>query len=133
MRNMYFRLDEGLNVVPTTLQEWCKGIESRDRIIAQNIILEDMTEGGLMLSTVFLGLEHGLDEQGKPLVFETMILTPNSHDVFCQRYATYAEAKNAHETLLEKVRDPDICLKIKSLLSRKIEGHFLNTLLLPKE
>lgn len=49
------------------------------------------------ISTVFLCLDHNFNNNGPPILFETMIFRePEYIDMYCERYATYDEAKEGH-------------------------------------
>lgn len=56
-----------LAVPVSTMEEWAKKFDGRNRIVAQTRI------GGVFISTVFLGIDHSFDG-GLPLIFETMAL-----------------------------------------------------------
>lgn len=84
--NVFFKLDEEKNVVPS---ESYLGI---DRVDATDL------PNGLWVSTVFLGTTHGWDEDGQPLLFETMIFRNGSwSDLYCRRYSSWKDAKIGHE------------------------------------
>lgn len=68
--------------------EWGRMFESRDRIVKQS------RETGCLVSTVFLGLDHGLGD-GPPLLFETMIFG-GEHDQYQERCSTWEEAEAMH-------------------------------------
>jgi hypothetical protein len=53
-----------------------------------------------MVSTVFLGLDHGYTP-GPPVVFETMVFG-GPMDGECERYCTWAEAVEGHARMVEK-------------------------------
>jgi len=102
----------GKKVVPCTLGEWAEFFERRsDRILKQDKV------GKLLVSTVFLGLDHNFGNGGKPIVFESMVLGPHtnddnsvttSHDYACERYTTYDEALAGHAVLLGRVLSGEI-------------------------
>lgn len=76
-------------VIPTKDQlEWGKNFALPDRILAKTEI------GDACVSTVFLGINHGTENN--PLWFETMIFG-GACDKYCDRYATYDEAIKGHE------------------------------------
>ena len=51
-------------------------------------------EAGVNVSTVFLGLDHGM-QSGIPILFETMIFG-GEHDEYQERYTTWEEAEVGH-------------------------------------
>lgn len=57
---------------------------------------------GMEVSTVWLGLDHRYGRSGPPLIFETMIFPVGSReDLYCERYATEAEAVGGHRRAVE--------------------------------
>lgn len=92
--------------------------EVYEKCVKNKIIAQTTLPGGKWISTVWVGLSHGLDNKGLPLIFETMVFTsPQSHfnydNLDCKRYATLEEAKNGHATMYQKwwakwLEDPDL-------------------------
>lgn len=78
---------------------WGKWFETADRVVAQDTVL------GVLISTVFLGLDHNFSNDGAPILFETMCFT-EIEDVFQQqlRYTTWEEAEAGHRAIVELVR-----------------------------
>ena len=74
---------------------WGAWFETADRKIARTEV------GGLVVSTVFLGLDHAFGG-GPPLLFETMVFDGEEEET--ERYHTYDEAVEGHEKMVEKVR-----------------------------
>ena len=60
----------------------------------------DTLEDGTTVSTVWLGLEHGVDDDGKPLIFETMSFDSTGNSDKCRRYHSEEEAKKGHEEMV---------------------------------
>lgn len=59
---------------------------------------------GLVVSTVFLHMDHGFGD-GPPLLFETMILDgSDSDDRYQERYSTWEEAEAGHARAVAMVR-----------------------------
>jgi hypothetical protein len=79
---------------PLRYAEWRS---TADRIVRQDKI------GTSFVSTVFLGIDHNWRMEGPPLLFETMIWT-DSEIVFCDRCATWLEAEQQHERVLEDMK-----------------------------
>lgn len=48
------------------------------------------------VSTVWLGVNHGLMLDGPPMIFETMVFGDGSQDLDIRRYATEAQARSGH-------------------------------------
>ena len=57
------------------------------------------SHNGVEVSTVFLVMEHGTDELGRPLLFESMVFG-GPHDGIQFRYSTWEDAEVGHESLL---------------------------------
>lgn len=60
--------------------------------------------GDLLVSTVWLGLDHAFGGEGPPMIFETMVLNPDYSDIYCERYGTEDEALAGHKRILRDVR-----------------------------
>lgn len=92
---------KGDEIVPSDLMEYSKWYASRDTVIAQTNI------GDAHISTVFLGLDHGMgtavDGEFLPVLFETMIFG-GKHDQLQTRYHTLEEARLGHEALVNKLK-----------------------------
>jgi len=63
--------------------------------------------GGGYVSTVFLGLNHCFDDTRLD-VFETMVFDGNDDGFYMQRYATWDEAVQGHNELVQKIKDEGI-------------------------
>jgi len=74
--------------------------------------------GRVRVSTVWLGLDHGLGWSDEPLIFETMIFGGN-HDGYQERYSTEEEARAGHQRAVELVKESSTAV---SLLSKTEEG-----------
>ncbi len=94
--NRYYIL-EGKTVVPTDYRTWAAALESVNRHVVQDTI------GDIMVSTVFLGLDHSVGDAGRPCIFETMIFG-GPHDEYCERYSTWEEAEAGHRKALALVQ-----------------------------
>ena len=58
----------------------------------------------ILVSTVFLGFDHGfLDDNGPPILFETMIFG-GKHDQYQERYTTWDDAVAGHERAVRRVK-----------------------------
>lgn len=91
----FFILDDAgkVQAVPDCLT-WARWFETAKRHVA----LDDLP-GGVRVSTVFLGLDHGFGLTAQPLLFETMIFG-GAHDEYQERYATRDEALAGHAKAL---------------------------------
>lgn len=84
-----------------TAEEWGKTCQGSDRIVARTVLPD-----GAIISTVLLGLDHGRDAKGLPLIFETMVF-PGAGSYAGQdmdRYATLDEARAGHERIAGRWR-----------------------------
>lgn len=81
--------------------EWANFFEFGDE---RRIVKQDTIEGGAWVSTVFLGLDHGMAWRpgSKPLLFETMVFRGEEilHE-YTQRYATWVGAEHGHAKTVE--------------------------------
>lgn len=78
--------------------EWAKWFEKANRTIDYTEL-----ENGYGVSTVFLSIEHGRDEQGRPILFETMVFSKDAdYEKDCVRYATRADALTGHCRMVQK-------------------------------
>lgn len=93
---------EGREIIPVDCLTWAKWFErAKNRVIARDAF-EDV-----LVSTVFLGLDHQWIPDLPPLLFETMIFG-GRHDQYQARYSTYDEALEGHRFALQLARVPDV-------------------------
>ena len=107
---------------PSALIRWAKWFETADRHVA------DETICGKRVSTVFLGIDHGFDPDGPPILFETMVFSEvpedeknktiempdgtihtyrqemDELDHYTRRYSSWEEAAYGHRETVEMVR-----------------------------
>lgn len=84
------------------LIEWASAYEKSDRNVARTHL-----EGGVMVSTVFLAIDHGwpevYDERVyRPVLYETMVFG-GEHDGATERYCTKSEALEGHDFMVKMV------------------------------
>ena len=92
--NLYI-LEGHTPVVIGNLYEWACLFKGADGRVART------AHGGVIVSTVFLGLDHNWGD-GPPLLFETMVFG-GEHDEEQERYATWDEAVAGHEAMCLRV------------------------------
>ena len=80
------------------LIEWAKCFESNNRDIAKTKIGEN-----ILVSTIFLGIDHGHGAMGRPVLFETMVFR-NGEGEEMDRCCTWEEAEVMHEEMVERVK-----------------------------
>lgn len=86
---------------PMEMEEWALALEDIGARLIGHTVLPD----GTLVSTVWLGLNHGF-HGGPPLIFETMVFaTANTRagELDCQRYATEKDARVGHEEMVAKL------------------------------
>ena len=96
----HWKLGPNHEVEPCSMSEWVKMFaDAAGRTVAKTMV------DGAMVSTVFLGIDHGFGSP-VPILFETMVFPdPESgHDLDMDRYATWDEAVAGHEAMVAKVR-----------------------------
>jgi hypothetical protein len=76
--------------------QWTEEFETRDRHVKKTWI------GGTYISTVFLGIDHAVDQDVSPILFETMIFG-GSLDRFYECCSTWAEAEIMHDRIVHQV------------------------------
>lgn len=90
---------------PLETLEWARKLENYEyKRVANEVVI-----GRYRVSTVWLGLEHGTDGKGRPLIFETMVFpctdagaVTHYGDLDCVRTATEIEALRAHKRMVKK-------------------------------
>jgi hypothetical protein len=88
-------LRDGEPVVTDNLREWGEFYQNND-----NRRVAWTEHGGVRVSTVFLGLDHGWN--GTPLLFETMVFGGELNEE-TDRYSTLEEAQAGHEAMCRRV------------------------------
>jgi len=96
----YYTLDENGNPVPVSdVLAWARRYETADRVVAR-----DELPGGMLVSTLFLGLDHNFFGD-RPLLFETMVFAGDFDDLDCERYSTRDEALAGHARALARLEE----------------------------
>lgn len=94
-------LKEGQVVGTNDIHEWGKYMESPEGKQSKKVASAKIN--GMLISTVFLGLDHGFG--GPPLYFETMIFTSEKDfsEQYQKRYTTYQQAADGHHELVMRL------------------------------
>ena len=102
-RSGLYRLDGHEPVACLTVGEWGEWFEHADRQVARTVC-----PNGVGVSTVFLGVDIQIHEDGKPHLFETMIFG-GRHDQAQWRWATWDDAVEGHAVAvaLAEADDPE--------------------------
>jgi hypothetical protein len=90
-------LDENNKPIRSTIVdcgEWLNKNPERKAVKQERI-------GDIFISTVFLGLDHALNSN-IPVLWETMIFG-GEHDQYQERYTSYEDALEGHQTALNLV------------------------------
>ena len=93
----WYILDENNKPVKSTIVDCSKWLEENPerKAVKQEHI------GDIFISTVFLGLDHAWDSN-VPVLWETMIFR-GEHDQYMDRYTSYEDALEGHQTALNLV------------------------------
>jgi hypothetical protein len=100
MKRLPFYLLAGKTPLPVSQDEWAKAAEVNIGTPNWRVALDVIGEA--TISTVFLGLDHGL-LQSRPLLFETMVFE-GELDSMMDRYGTWNEALEGHAAIVAAVR-----------------------------
>lgn len=83
-------LKDGKPILENDIIKWSEWFEMANRYIAEN------NYDDVRVSTVFLGLDHGFNVNGPPVLFETMVFG-GKHDGYQERYETKEQAIKGHK------------------------------------
>ena len=84
-----------------SLMEWASNMESPN---ARRVAMTKLPNG-IKVSTVLLGISHGEDEDGRPIIFESMAFgSDDSGEIDCVRYCTKEDALKGHEEMVATYR-----------------------------
>ena len=103
---MHYILNEDNIVIPATLDDWVNYFETGGRVVVQSeaeVVRPDGSEYNIIVSTVFLGLDHRYEGKGAPIIFETMVFG-GKLDQAEDRCSTYKQAQRMHTKMCAKVR-----------------------------
>jgi hypothetical protein len=93
----YYILDADNHIVPADLVTWAMWLDNNNKTLGYTEITS-----ACMVSTVFLGLDHGWRD-GPPILFETMIFG-GPLDESQWRYSSYDDAMVGHTMAVKKAR-----------------------------
>lgn len=100
---MFYYLNEDKTCTRCDLKTWSNQFEEL-RKHHKHHVSEDEIDG-FLISTVFLGNNHNFFG-GPPLLFETMVFKGDSgHDIYMNRYTTWAEAEEGHKKAIQWVKN----------------------------
>lgn len=81
-----------------TIDEWYKLFTEEYKRIARDKI------GESDISTVWLGLDHGWEDNSAPVIFETLVFN-GPLDGVMEHYSTEEEAIKGHAAMIERVKN----------------------------
>ena len=96
----WYTLDNNNKPVPSTAIDASKWMHEN---LERKVVKQDYI-GDIWVSTVFLGMDHNLPWVNKenPVLWETMIFG-GDHDQYQERYTSYEDALEGHQTALNLV------------------------------
>jgi hypothetical protein len=94
----YYYLDGHEPVRTGDIGLWGRHFRTQDRTVAYTSIATEIS-----VSTVFLGMDHNYQDDGPPLLFETLVFGGPLDDEM-ERYATWDEAVEGHNVMVNRVR-----------------------------
>lgn len=98
---MHYILDDNGNpVLETDLMTWARWFED----VNNRTVAHDELPGGILVSTVFLGLDHNFFGSSRPILYETMVFG-GPLDQEQERYATRDEALAGHARWLAQAKE----------------------------
>ena len=100
---MYILIDK--KPVKADITEWSKWMAKHALRVVGRTTIDDV-----VVSTVFLGIDHSLDE-GKPMLFETLVFG-GPYDEERERTSTWEEAESMHARMVERVSATGKVLRI---------------------
>lgn len=74
---------------------------------SNRIVAQDRPSPEVLISTVFLGLDHNFSHEGPPLLFETMVFG-GEFDEETYRYCSWDEAVEGHGNVVARVQSGDV-------------------------
>lgn len=101
MKNTNYILNKHGKPVPEPdLEKWAHWFgNNEDRIVKQEHI------GKIMVSTVFLGLDHNFIREGPPILWETMVFGGPHDQVWMDRCSGSKEqAESMHQKMVRRVK-----------------------------
>lgn len=89
---MFYSLDDQGNPVEVDHETWSTSHWQQDNTLARDIV------GQILISTVFLGLNHDYGEEGPPILWETMAFAVDGDIIgeYQERYSSREAALAGH-------------------------------------
>jgi hypothetical protein len=102
-RTFWYVLDDDDNPVPVAvddLSEWARW--HHENLHRRQVDFTEFCDPNVAVSTVFMGIDMSIG-LGPPRFFETMVFG-GEFDLFQQRYATIAQAREGHRGVVDMLR-----------------------------
>lgn len=96
--DFFYKLDEDLNPISCSIDEMMEWMIANGKQIEKTQVTDD-----IIVSTVFLGVDHAYFFNAPPILFETMVIG-GRNDRFIQRSKTWSEAEDIHNMLVDRIR-----------------------------
>jgi hypothetical protein len=81
--------------------KWAEWFEESNRRVKRTVY-NDVNDNEVVVSTVFLGLDHNFSGKGPPILFETMVFG-GKFDQEYDRYSTWEAATIGHDVWVRKI------------------------------
>ena len=108
----YYLLSPIKTLIPVSekkYMEWIKEFGMHNQIAKDTVVIKTGYKSIIYtISTIFLGIDHGLrlkhENNDQPIVFETMVLDDENNEMFQWRYRDFAEAIASHNKLTRHIQ-----------------------------
>lgn len=100
--DLWYILDDDNNPKPVDPITSCRWLHDHP----ERKIVKQTTVQSFFVSTVFLGLDHGYGSV--PILWETMVFDLSGADCYMERYSSYADAVQGHDSTIKSVEDGTI-------------------------
>ena len=80
-----------------------------------NRTVEKTDIDGIIISTVFLGVDYNFSRYGDPLFFETMVFLPDGAIGQMARYFTWDEAESGHRKICDIINSDNLKLQLLTI------------------
>lgn len=105
---LYYILEDRTPKPVDDMMTWAEWInDGSNKIVKRDIAvvrMEGKKVGEITVSTVFLGIDHNLANEGSPILFETMVFG-GPLDQEMDRCSTWESAEKMHQLMIERVKN----------------------------
>lgn len=99
-----YKLDDDKTPIRITFEEFLEA----DAVQQENNVAETFLLDGRRVSTVFLGINLNIRGNGPPILFETMVFSPDGKSLDYQRCSTWAQAEAQHARMVAELGVPKL-------------------------